>query len=1272
MIDQQKATESIEQLWYTWSDVGLDAIRAGFRVRAASAGLQDIRSQRVQNLDFYQRYSLPQDAKLDIPIEQAPVCLAFIMADQERILLQKVYTGRDKVGRYGVFFIHLLVDLPEHFSARDAITLWKSKFWQRSDPPPNQFGTSLRRVSPQKLEEWSQKITPPRQNVAKIQQYLPYLIQAYLTKKPLPGENSGSTERQKLYLAGSDDDIAQLLSGLTNALRDERLLRHLTFSTFEHDVTQATTEIVGTCWLSVPGAERDPHVGQLLPPEYYWERLALNCYTGECSPLENNPLVRSNPLAIRFAQDATIDFLQGGTEDFVDLFNAARDYEDLDFETFLQLYDSLIVKAQNPDRSNLEFVLKPRSRADCKFSARMLAKHGYQKALLAEIVGDPEWWQKVCQPALVELRKQSTVVPELGLALTQLAQRAIPEAVAAVKRVLTMLQPDVMSRDEAMFLLLTDVMYSAAPPHQEGPVWLSLLWELVSITTIFPFFRKHWQRYAFLLKIWPGLLPQPSAREEKRLRPLFAFLTWGEFGAFLKLGLPAAWNELADRAFAPRPALNLAELRAFLNLGLPAIWNDVATHAFLSQALSWGWTEFRAFLNLGLPAKWNEGAARAFLSQARSWTWADFGTFLNLGMPPAINKEATNSFLTHLPGWEGLADFEQRYHPAVVKLFQQLVPVPEAQWRRTTWQFFRTLATNNYRQRLELLFLLLDSEMGREAGVIEHLLGMVHLSLAEQVSFLKRYGPTYLYAGGRHADIILELFGELVKDEQGLANGELVKHKNGRVKMDVLFSWLNALFFEEKLLTIMLKTASLNVEERRQFLQRYGENYIKQYPRSTFLLRSVWDYLEALQITDISSFKKGNLEDPTEHFLRFLQNSPFSQQLLNPLQLLIQDWCVVGEFVRRPSLANAEGKQAAESIGRLLALETQPAETRGQLLQELAGPCVPIISVLDEQEWPKLVNMLHQAIPPQYLEPLFSIIAVSARKSLRQRRYDSALLQRWVRSAFHFQKPFPDREVFLFSFLDILLKNAETKALQGLRLEAKKWSDEEARTWQRYQGSHPFLFSERKVRFHERFLLWRERNMALLRMRRPLQQHKARTLACVGRDYMTTLLSYDDQLPADWSDSVESALDSREAEQEQKWKRYLPPTQPGWLQLRWERFKVFRSMRQALKSERIGRIVRVATDHMPMLEAYHTKLNPSQWGVIHAAYTFYHAFEEAEEQEDLDMKKERALIQAWDLIEALYERGDLAPKLTVHELRRVEAAIRFVEAQQASKSITTK
>src|SRR5579859_4717796 len=103
----------LEQLWYTWSAVGLGPLSAGFRIRAASKELSDVNNPRVQGLDSYLRYTLPEGTdRFAITPEMAPICLSLIQTDWgERILVNKTYTGKDGVGRPGAFFIHLLAGL---------------------------------------------------------------------------------------------------------------------------------------------------------------------------------------------------------------------------------------------------------------------------------------------------------------------------------------------------------------------------------------------------------------------------------------------------------------------------------------------------------------------------------------------------------------------------------------------------------------------------------------------------------------------------------------------------------------------------------------------------------------------------------------------------------------------------------------------------------------------------------------------------------------------------------------------------------------------------------------------------------------------------------------------------------------------------------------------------------------------------------------------------------------------------------------------------------
>src|SRR5690349_11440561 len=103
---QERATDRVEQLWYTWSTIGRDALAAGCRVRAAAPALaNDLDGERMKQLDRYLRSSLPAATDphpLLTRLREAPLCLPLICTEsKERALVYKVYTGKDRRGRPG-------------------------------------------------------------------------------------------------------------------------------------------------------------------------------------------------------------------------------------------------------------------------------------------------------------------------------------------------------------------------------------------------------------------------------------------------------------------------------------------------------------------------------------------------------------------------------------------------------------------------------------------------------------------------------------------------------------------------------------------------------------------------------------------------------------------------------------------------------------------------------------------------------------------------------------------------------------------------------------------------------------------------------------------------------------------------------------------------------------------------------------------------------------------------------------------------------------------
>ncbi|HEU5376034.1 MAG TPA: hypothetical protein VFV38_11380, partial [Ktedonobacteraceae bacterium] len=159
--------QSIQRLWYTApSRVRSDGsiVRGGerFRVCAVTEGLnQDIYEggAQVRALERYAHYTPPDGiGRDDISIfstspdlEQAhqtdaPICLSLIdIRNPEvvnnpelaaklrgRVLVNKIYLGKIGDGREGNVFIDLLAKLPDGFSAREALALWRATdFWQQ-------------------------------------------------------------------------------------------------------------------------------------------------------------------------------------------------------------------------------------------------------------------------------------------------------------------------------------------------------------------------------------------------------------------------------------------------------------------------------------------------------------------------------------------------------------------------------------------------------------------------------------------------------------------------------------------------------------------------------------------------------------------------------------------------------------------------------------------------------------------------------------------------------------------------------------------------------------------------------------------------------------------------------------------------------------------------------------------------------------------------------------------------------------------------------------
>lgn len=538
--DPRNNKAALEQLWYTWSAVGLGPLSAGFRIRAASKELSDVNSPRVQGLDRYLRYTLPEGTdRFAITPEMAPICLSLIQTDWgERILVNKTYTGKDGVGRPGAFFIHLLAGLPRDFSVSDAIALWRSPFWQSSD---GNIGSSvlLSSIALDELDKERQQIDtmhPKGIDNSWVQDCFPLVIRAYLTWRkqwehwrsgPQSWQSQASQVPQqkmqpdppRLYIAAPADMVAAFIAGLTQCL-PQQLLTGLTFSTYEHDVrSKGQVLLIGTAW--APSPDEKHHSKQDLPAACYQDGIAINCYHYD----QTRTRLEHDSLAIDFAADATRYLSGHRTQRFEQLLKRSSQDDNLTVSRFLHSYDS-IVKAPPPSKENVENFLRMPHIADQRLSEEIVQDFIYEQA-----ISDPKWRAAVVLPGLSNLSVQSNRTPALAGALSQFAQGASSRAAAAIDR-----------NDRLSFEAMQELLSSAAPPNRNPDVWLRLLQLLRQKRNTLAFLSAHPDIYYSLLELWAAML----SPERSDLVAPFLRVPWNDSEGFFSLQVtPPTWKLMA-------------------------------------------------------------------------------------------------------------------------------------------------------------------------------------------------------------------------------------------------------------------------------------------------------------------------------------------------------------------------------------------------------------------------------------------------------------------------------------------------------------------------------------------------------------------------------------------------------------------------------------------------------------------------------------------------------------------------------------------------------
>jgi hypothetical protein len=493
----------IEQLWYTWSTSGLGSV-TGFRVRAASAGLMDLRSERFRAINPYLHYTLPLGTLLEQAEKKtSPVSLTFADADDTTILVQKVFAGADAYGRIGIYFCHLIT--AGGLSAREAIELWRSSFWQVSDGEIAPNATHLDGVSPTELL----KGPLGRHNLKITQEQLQFVIQAFLSLKEA---------YQKLYIMAPDDQIAALIWGLTHSL-PYSLQEKLTFSTYEYDLSKVTTRIVGTCHPATQILEGYEERVADLPANYYDTRgFALNCYMqNRYSSLPVNPLLSS------FAEFAAQALLHGrNIETFEKLLALADEINVKEVDHFLTLYRSFRARPHELSSADITSFLQTPAVA-----LRLLSQENFQQAIRDRALMDPQWWRTEAEQAMVDL--EQWVWPEASA-------NSQPHPFAELADLVAHSLRDDENVNRA---LLLQMLWAIAPPAHNPAPWL-MLWQHFSSpgsSRLDPLHGHSWEERKWFLQVWNSL---ELDFDDAQIAP-WLIISLDELPELLSLQLPYKW-----------------------------------------------------------------------------------------------------------------------------------------------------------------------------------------------------------------------------------------------------------------------------------------------------------------------------------------------------------------------------------------------------------------------------------------------------------------------------------------------------------------------------------------------------------------------------------------------------------------------------------------------------------------------------------------------------------------------------------------------------------
>ncbi len=166
-----------------------------------------------------------------------------------------------------------------------------------------------------------------------------------------------------------------------------------------------------------------------------------------------------------------------------------------------------------------------------------------------------------------------------------------------------------------------------------------------------------------------------------------------------------------------------------------------------------------------------------------------------------------------------------------------------------------------------------------DENILQKLLSVASLTAQDALTILKIYGLQYL-PSPRRSSAMEKLFIDVIKmnPPEKLALLEMALD----VRMEVIT------------LENALRAASLSIQECRDFVDRYGTQFLPPHLTSSSLKECIWKYLQTLTFDD--------LEQPaTKDFLLFLHDH--APAFPSDRSLRIQSWYEINSFMEQPDMA---------------------------------------------------------------------------------------------------------------------------------------------------------------------------------------------------------------------------------------------------------------------------------------------------------------------------------------------------------------------------------